>query len=232
MAEATKTKVEKFLKLLKFWAMPPVNLKAKDGSGRKITVEHCVGREVMMTIEEIMDKTGLAKELLARSIKLEKKFDPKNFEEFFKAIHRKYIGTVHNWHRSTRSFLFRFYEPQRFFPIYNFGYTEPFVQGKKNKKHLFIQGLVDSRSLTPIYWEELNDLVSALEHKNAHLKQMVDEYNMNRQIARNMMSLPGVNKDIQHRLNNVATGAIDRQMLLEQRKDEDEGEAGAAAKKK
>jgi len=79
---------------------------------------------------------------------------------------------------------------------------------------------------------EAIDLVSALEHKNAHLKQMVDEYNMNRQIARNMMSLPGVNKDIQHRLNNVATGAIDRQMLLEQRKDEDEGEAGAAAKKK
>lgn len=171
-----------------------------------------------------MVKTGLEKELLATGVKLEKKFhDRKTFEKFFNISHKDYVTRLRAWTRMYRKYLVGFYEPQGIRPIMNF---VPLSDPKKPV--LFIPGFFDTNSLTPVLGE-LDDITLALEVKNAHLKSAVDEYRENQKIAKQAMNLPHVNKDLQHRLTQVASGTIDRALLLERFTEGEE--PGAAVKK-
>jgi hypothetical protein len=206
-----KSKAPKFMTLDRFFKTPPVNVPAKDGSKRKLTIQHRVGSDGgSYSIEKLMDKTGLEKELLAIGVKLEKKFhDRKTFEKFFNIAHKDFVSRLRAWVNMYRKYLIEFYAPQSIRPIMNF---LPIDDPKK--RELFISGFVDVNTLSPVFGE-FSDITLALEVKNAHLKSAVDEYRENQKIAKAAMALPGVNKDLQHRLTQVATGTIDRAMLLE-----------------
>lgn len=202
-----------------------MNIPAKDGTKRKLTIQHRIGSDGgAFTLEELMVKTGLEKELLAAGMKIEKKIhDRKDFEKFFNIFHKDYTTRLRAWTRMYRAYLVGFYEPQGIRPIMNFvPLTDP------KKPVLFIPGFFDTNTLTPVLGD-LDDITLALEVKNAHLKSAVDEYRENQKIAKQAMNLPHVNKDLQQRLTQVASGTIDRTLLLE--RFSEGGESGAAAKK-
>jgi len=191
--------------------MPTVNIPAKDGSKRKLTLQHRTGSDGgAYMLEELMDRTGLETELLKLGTKLEKKFhDPKTFEKFFNITHKDYTNRLRMWIRQYRTYLVGFYEPQKIKPVMNFVPVDD-----PKKPVLFIQGFVDIENLTPVLGD-IDDVTLALEVKNGHLKSAVDEYRENQKIAKQAMGLPGINKDVQNRLSQVVSGAVDRVYLLE-----------------
>ena len=210
-AKPKKAKVLRYMILDKFFKIPAVNIPSKDGKKRKLTIQHRIGADGgAYEIEALMDKTGLEKELLATGVKLEKKFhDRKTFEKFFNISHKDYVTRLRAWIRMYRNHLVSFYEGQGIRPVMNFVPVDD-----PKKPVLFIQGFYDTSTLMPVLGD-ISDITLALEVKNAHLKSAVDEYRENQKIAKQAVNLPGINKDIQHRLTQVASGTVDRALLLE-----------------
>jgi len=222
-------KAPRYLVLDKYFRLPgPVTVPAKDGSKRKLSLQHRVGPDGgAWNLEELMEKTGLEKELLATTIKLERKFhNRKDFDRLFNITHKDYTTRLRAWIRIYKSYLVEFYASQGIRPVMNF-------VPDADPKHpvLYIQGFIDIETLTPVFGD-LDDLTLAIEVKNAHLKSAVDEYRENQRIAKQAMNLPGVNKDLQNRLSQIVAGTVDRLLLLERFPKDDEGNAAGAAKKK
>lgn len=201
-----------------------MNVTSKDGTKRRLTLQHRTGHEGgAFTMEALMSKTGLEKELFAIGVKLEKKFhDRKTFEKFFNIAHKDFVTRLRAWVNMYRKYLIDLYLPQALRPILNF---VPIDDPKK--RQLCIAGFYDTNTLTPAFGE-LDDITLALEVKNSHLKGAVDEYRENQKIAKQAMHLPGVNKDLQNRLTQLASGTLDRTMLLERLSG---GEDSGASKK-
>lgn len=204
--EAPKRVDTPYLKLDKFFKTPPATLPAKDGSKRKIILEHRLGSDNgAYTLSNLLQRTGLLKELTDRAIVMEKKIpDAKLSNQFFNALQAKYFMRLRMWVKSYRSYLTRYYLGQKIRPIMNFVPTP-----NDKKPVLFIQGFVDIETSVPLLGD-LDDITLAIEAKNSNLKKMMDEYKSNQIIAKKMMSLPNINKDLEHRLNLVATGQLER----------------------
>ncbi len=77
-----------------------------------------------------------------------------------------------------------------------------------------IAGFIDIKTLAPVAGD-LELITRALELKNVHLQPLVDEYQENRQIAKRMLTISGVNKDLQHRLGQVVSGNVEKIQLIE-----------------
>lgn len=224
--EAKKTKGERdnmvgCAKLEKLFRIPETTVIAKDGSKRKLILEHRLGSKVgTFTRDELFTKTGLEKEFYDYTDKLIKKFpDVKTKNALVDSLEKRYRARLSSWVKAFRSSLISFYSGQRIRPIM------AFVPVRDIKKpELFIQGYIDTESLVPILGE-VEDITLAIEAQNAQLKRMVDEYEENRRIAKKALSLPGLNKDLQYRLDQLASGTLEKTHLLErieQKKDKEE----------
>ena len=209
--KTVSAKAPRFMVFDRWFRIPPVKVKAKDNPDEKIILEWRTGRDGgAWTIDQYMTKTGADKELLKKGTSLEKKFpDRRVFKEFFDSLHMHALGRIRTQWRSYRSYIARKVRSQGIRPI------AAFVPVDDPENPIgFIQGFIRIDTLAPAAGE-IADIVLALEATNARLKPMVDEYRENQQVARKIMGLPGVNKDIQNRLGQVVSGNLDRALLLE-----------------
>ncbi len=177
-----------------------------------MTLEHRMGPEGGASLNEqaVFERVGFEKELMSRGVKLERSFtNRKLFDEFFEAMHRRYKARLRSWVRSYRNYLSRLYQPQEFKPVFGYVPTDDF-----NKPILMIAGFIDIKTLAPVAGD-LELITRALELKNVHLQPLVDEYQENRQIAKRMLTISGVNKDLQHRLGQVVSGNVEKIQLIE-----------------
>jgi len=157
-----------------------------------------------------MSRFGLEKEWEKICTKLEKKFRSDS-EELTRMIDRVYRGQVNrlrNWIKSYERYLIRFYHDQGIEPVSGF---IP-VDGKRENNVFCITGMIDSSTLSFVTGD-FEDVVTALEYRNSWAKHMAETYQRNRRIAKNMLALPGVNRDLKSRLELVVSGSVDRTLL-------------------
>jgi hypothetical protein len=209
-----KERKTNYLKLEKYWKIPPLTIGAKDGSKRKLILEHRIGREAF-TEDELFTQLGMEKELLKHTIQMEKNFSDSKVKQFYaNAAHAKYMARLRHWLGAYRAHLCRMYIGQRIKPIMRPIPIEDPKHPGQIRKEWGIWGFIDVDTLSPIIGD-LDDITLAIESANANIKKMVDEYKENQAIARKALTLPSVNKDLMNRLNMVASGTLEKVHLIE-----------------
>jgi len=193
--------------------IPPASMLARDGSRRHFKVEHRIDKDVYFTMESLIDKTDLDDEITEKARVYEKLGD-KVFKKEFRRLYKDAKNTIRGAVRAFRAgFLTDFYVSQGIAPIMAF---MPGVDPKRPKKRgLYIVGFYDTGTLVPVLGE-IDDITLALELRNAYLKGAVDEYREKQGIAKAALQIPGVNKDLQQRLQRIVAGEVDRQYLIGQ----------------
>jgi hypothetical protein len=186
-----------------------VSPKARDGSERKL---HRIGRaRGAYTRGQLFSKLGLEKEYKKTCKKLQRKFhDSDEFEELAIEIHARRMARLGGWIQDYRGHLTKYYADQDLEPVM---YFVPVDEDRSNDI-LFLQGFVDPGT-DNFVTGDFEDVVLALESSNVRRKPQAEKYDRTRKIARNMLKLPGVNRDLRDRLLRVASGTIDRPMLKE-----------------
>jgi len=200
--------------------IPEVSLLAKDGSRRHFRVSHRIGKDRVsesnpgyFTVDTLIDKMELDDEIVEKA-RIYEKLGKEALRKEFGRLHREARNTVRNAVRGYKSGpLTGFYTQQGIAPILTF---MPGVDPKHPKKRgCYIVGFYDTASLMPVLGD-IDDITLALEIRNAYLKGAVDEYRENQGIAKKAIGLPGINRDLQNRLQHVVAGEVDRQYLIQQ----------------
>lgn len=212
-----------FMILDQFWKTDPASVVAKDGSKLRYTLEHRVGRPGL-TMKALFDLTGLEKRLGEFRIKMRDEIRNDKTREKVIASEKKALKSkLRGWIRGYKStYLPDKYKVQNLRPIMAF---LPDKESEEEEKGIFIEGFINIQTLMPVIGD-IDAVTLAMEIRNAKLKDAVDEYRENQAIAKKALALPGINKDIQNRLTNIVAGNVDRLLLHERFKKEDEqGEA-------
>lgn len=201
-------------KLDRLFRIDPVKVKAKDGSGDVVVVEHRIGKDGgSFTINALMDKLGLEREYLDIISDLEKKFrDREKFKEISDRIYTGQKAKCNNAVRSYRKFLEQFYENQLrpLFPMFSF------VPVSDKADALYIQGLLDCETLKLVVGDVTDD-ASWAETTFTKTKRWADLNAKARRTAKALIALPGVNKDLAERLHLIAKGEMPARLTWDQK---------------
>jgi hypothetical protein len=184
-------------------------LRARDGSRRNFTLEHRMGRMGGAFNEsDLMELLGMADVFFKRAKQIDKKFPNRDFfNDITKSLFETQRRSARNAVTSLRGFFNRFYAPQGIKVIMTF---VP-VPGEKEPR-VYIQGFYDESTLKPVLGDP-EDIALALQTKNTHLKPLAEEYALNRKVAKQMLTLPGVTKSAKERLLLVTSGQLSRKLL-------------------
>lgn len=201
----------------KLFRLPtPVSYRAKDGSGKKV-LEHRLGRSVIaFTKKQLLNKVGLEKIWRDMAKGLQRKIT--NIKEFnslsdsLYATQMKRLGSMVNGYRR---FLTTFYETQDLLPCF----TYVPIDGS-GEFGVYIQALVDKKTSMLVAGEP-DDLALWSEVTASREKSHVAMYDHAIMIAKGLMKLPSVNRDIMHRMTMVSKGQVPNSPFLLGQKQEE-----------
>lgn len=188
----------------RLFRMPaPVRYRVKDGSGKILIVEHRLGRAAgAFQNGQLMKRTGLEKEYTDLLKKLQRKVtNTKEFEDLSQSLWGTQKKKLGHMVRGYRDFLIKFYAVQGVLPCMTY------VPLDEHSNGLYIQALVDVDSFTLMAGEP-EDAALWNEVTAIREKSHVNLYNRAIQCAKQLMKLPSVNKDLQHRMKLLTTGEI------------------------
>ena len=190
-------------KLNKLFKIPPKTHEAKDGSGRKVIVEHRVGRtSVAYTAEMLMDRLGLENEWAETCSKLEKKFrDREMFDKLSDQVYAGERAKLSGAVKAFRSHLEKFYQTQGIAPLL------AFVPINDKDTGLYIQAFVDVTSHQLVVGD-VGDAVIWSESVAIRTKPMADMFKRSQSTARKLLGRKDVNKDLAGRLEAVVSGEL------------------------
>jgi hypothetical protein len=192
-------------KMDRLFRISPVKMKAQDGSGTMITVEHRIGKEAgFFTLRDLMEKLGLEQEHadfikdMLRQIK-----NPDERKEVTDAHYTRQKAKAMKVTSDYRRHLELFYGnyPRPVLPAISF------VPVTDNDNALFIQGLVDSSSYELLVGEA-EDIYRWTETVFTKTKKWADLNKRAELQAKALLKCPGINKEIRHRLDSIKNGEI------------------------
>jgi hypothetical protein len=221
--EAKSKKLTGYMRLDPFFRTNVATVMSKDGSKRRFTIQHQMGRERAYTLRQLMDLTKLEEEAVEEALAAKRGIhNKKTAQRVYNTILREALNKVRGWVKSYKADLIEFYLPQRIRPVMNF-VPNTDAKAESDKPVVFIQGFYDLDSLMPVLGD-IDSVTLALEIRNANLVDKVNEYRENQAIAKKSLSLPGINRDIQNRLNNIVAGNVTKHLLEERLKSNEEGD--------
>jgi len=188
----------------KMFRMPPAKAKAKDGSGKVIVAEHRVGRALhFFTQEELLRRTGLEKEWSDSYRRLDRKITNKReLEEVTNSMYTTTKNVLRRMVHPVRKYWNRVYEPQSAIVRATFVPVDD-----KGGLGFYIQALVDreTKSLLVGDQEDLGlwNEVTAIREKS-HVEMWEDAMSS----AKQLLKLPGLNKDLHTRMRLVLSGEV------------------------
>ena len=190
-------------RLNKLFKIPPKTTEAKDGSGRKIIVEHRVGKtSVAYTADMLMDRLGLETEWAETCTKLEKKFrDREMFDKLSDQVYTGQRAKLSGAVKALRSHLEKFYRTQGIVPLL------AFVPINDKDLGLYIQAFVDTSSYQLVVGD-VGDAVIWSESVAIRTKPMADMFKRSQVTARKLLGRKDVNKDLAGRLEAVVSGEL------------------------
>lgn len=202
-AKTTKRIIPLWDRLNKLFKIPPKTHDSKDGSGRKIIVEHRVGKtSVAYTAEMLMDRLGLENEWAETCAKLEKKFrDREMFDKLSDQVYAGQRAKMSNAVKAFRSHLEKFYQTQGIAPLV------AFVPINDKDLGLYIQAFVDVNSHQLVVGD-VGDAVIWSESVAIRTKPMADLFKRSQVTARKLLGRKDVNKDLAARLESVVSGEL------------------------
>lgn len=192
-------------KLNKLFQISPVKVKAKDGSGDVVVVEHRIGKEGgALSSKDLMLKLGLEEEYAGMYRDLANKF--KDRAKMLQLADRLYAGQLGKMRKIVqryRSYLEQFYgaHPRPLLPMFAFVPITDTTDG------VYIQGLLDAESLKLVVGEPEDD---ALWNETifTKTKTFADLNARAKRAARALMSHPNLNKDIAYRMEFISKGQV------------------------
>jgi hypothetical protein len=208
-ANAQKTQKKRVLEkryaaLERLFRTAPVRYTVKNGSGAKVIVEHRVGRlSGSYSSKHLLAKTGLEKEWMNCFKKYEKKIrDRAEFDRIMDSMLSTQKSKLMHMVKGYRTFLEKFYLSQNARPLFSYVPVP-----HSDDKELYLQGMVDldNNSVLVGSPEDVALWVEITQHQTDPIKR---KNLLSLKIAKQMMKLPGVNKDIQYRMKMITAGNI------------------------
>ena len=198
------------MRLDKKFRVPPVNIRTRDRD-RTIVIEHRLGAKGgAFSRKDLFKSTGLEAEFGKTCTKLSGKFrDREIFDNLCHRIHQGEMQKLNNWVSSYKKYLNNFYLGQRLKPLVGF---LPYAD--KRDPVMVIAGFRDLETHAPVAGD-LADISLFLESEAIHSKAIHDHYREIVQIAKTLLKLPDVNKDIQGRMSLVIDGEVTKAGLIE-----------------
>src|SRR5262245_1951060 len=184
-----------------------VRIKAKDGSNETITIEHRIGKDAgFFTREHLMEKLGLEADLQEFHHELEKKMkihDKDRLKEMMREHHKALKGKCNRAVQDYRRYLESYYgnAPRPLLPAF------AFVPVNDKTDGLYIQCLLDESSLKLVIGEAADDVLWC-EVTFSQTKKFADLNRRAESTAKALMSHPGLNKDLRHRIAAIADGRM------------------------
>lgn len=203
-SEARERLTNAFDPLDRLFRIAPIKYRAKDGSGKVLIVEHRLGRAAgFFTDVQLLKRTGLEKEYSDMLRKLQRKItNSQEFESLSESLWATQKRKLSNMMRGFKKMMASFYASQDATPCMT--YVPVDDQGTMG---FYIQALVDSSSYSLLAGEPedaglWNEVTAVREQSHVNL------YDRAIKAAKQLMRLPSVNKDIQHRMKLLCSGDI------------------------
>jgi len=189
----------------------PREVVAKDGSGMKYMPEHRVGPNAgAFTRAEMWKKGKFEKEYFDRTISLEKKFTDAALKlELANTIEGGLQRRLGGYIRQYKQYLAKFYRDQALVPMMAF-----VPLAIKGDNCFYLQGFYNAKTLKPVIGD-VKDWALWTEAQAAWTRPIAETYDTTVAVAKMILKLPHLNKDIQNRLGMVVSGTMDRTALLE-----------------
>jgi hypothetical protein len=199
--KSEKRKLALWERLNRLFKIPPKTQDAKDGSGRKVIIEHRVGRSnVAYTVPMLMDRLGLEDEWADTCVKLEKKFrDREMFDKLSDQVYRGQRAKLSGAVKAFRAHLAKFYQTQGIAPLL------AFVPVNDKDMGLYIQAFVDAITHQLVVGD-VGDAVLWSETVAIRTKPLADLYRESQSTAKRLLGRKDVNKDLAARLEAVVAG--------------------------
>ena len=200
-------------KLNRLFQIAPVKVKARDGSGDIVVVEHRIGKDGgALTSKDLMSKLGLEAEYAELYDDLQKKFkDRDKMRQLADKLYSGQLSKMRKIVQKYRSYLEQFYaaHPRPLLPMFAFVPITDTTDG------LYLQGLLDEGSLKLVVGEPEDD---ALWNETifTKTKTFADLNARAKRAARALMSHPGLNKDIAYRMEFISKGQVPDKLVFEQ----------------
>lgn len=190
----------------------PIRVRAKDGSKDSFLMEFRTGPDGgSYTIESWLQRLGLEKEMASDMRVIQKLRDQKTKKRLYAATKTEHQKRGRQVFRSVRNRITEMSVSQGIIPVMEF---IP-LNGNVDEPRLFIQGWIREDDLKPVHGN-LEHIATAIESRNSRIKNVVDGYRFNQRVAKAMMALPQVGKDLQRRLQRVVAGELNRLEFVKQ----------------
>lgn len=186
------------------YRISPTPKKVRDGKGRTLEVilEHRIGAEGgCFTIDELWQEAKLGTDFEVVKRKALKRFekDPDLASDIISAHRNRLMRRLQDAIKAWRKYLNDLYKSQ------GVEVCAEWVDDAKKGKVIFIQGLVDTETMTPVYGD-FEDVYLMAKSVYQSTKGAADKNQKARQIAHQAMALPNVNKDLRERFRLIAKG--------------------------
>lgn len=188
-----KTYVEKIDKLFR---IPPTSVKAKDGSGEILTIEHRVGAAAgTYTAPQLMAKLGFEQKYADFCATERRRYSDEKNWEIVQTVYYGYLRSqMYMALKHYRVFLGEMYAntARPLVPLM------AFVPVGERRTGVYIQGFQDANSLKPLLFDKAADLLAWAEKEANSNRRSYRRYQVVQETLRASMTLPGINKDIEH----------------------------------
>lgn len=187
-----------------------MSFRAKDGSGRKVIIEHRIGKTTAsFAKKQLLNKVGLEKEWREQCKMLQRRItNAKEWEKLCDALYTSQMKKLGGMIGSYRKFLNNFYGTQGISPCL----TYVPVDGS-GSFGIYIQALIDEKTRMLVAGEP-EDLALWSEVTASREKSHVDMYDNALLVAKGLLRLSSVNKDIQARMQLVTRGEVPNSPFL------------------
>lgn len=193
----------------RLFKISPLKVKAADGSGQTITVEHRIGREAgFFTLRDLMEKLGLEEEHVRFMKDMLKQI--KNPDE------RKDVCDAHYVRQKSKAQKI-VSDYRRHMEIFYGNYPRPllpaigFVPVADSELGLYVQGIVDANNYEVLVGEP-EDVYRWTETVFAKTKKWADLNKRAELQAKALMKIHGISNEIRHRLKAITQGEIPQRL--------------------
>jgi cytochrome c1 len=192
-------------KMDRLFRISPLKVKAADGSGQLITVEHRIGREAgFFTLRDLMEKLGLEDEHAQFIKDMIKQI--KNPDERKEVCDAHYVRQKSKAQKVVSDY-------RKHMEVFYGNYARPllpalgFVPVTDGDLGLYVQGLVDANTYELLVGEA-EDIYRWTETVFTKTKKWADLNKRAELQAKALMKCHGISKDIRHRLQAITQGEI------------------------
>lgn len=202
-------------KIDRLFRISPVKVKAKDGSNELIPIEHRLGRDAgYFTGQDLMKKLDLENEFSEYVLDMQKKIrDKDRLKEVLDDKYRLLKGKMNRVVSDYRKYLEQFYGnyPRALLPMF------AFVPVGEKMDGLYLQGLADDATLKLVAGDA-EDATRWCETVFSKTKKWADLNARAESQAKALLALPGLNKDLKHRIQVIAQGKMPARLTFEKDK--------------